>query len=61
MNPVKKLPIVELNGEILTQSYAILRHFARLLGAYEGDDEEEQYWTDAMCDIATDCTWSFCS
>jgi len=55
MNPTANIPIVELNGRILTQSYAILRHFARQLGAYDGETEEEKYWADAMCDIVLDC------
>lgn len=55
MNPLKTLPIVELNGKILTQSYAILRHMARLLGSYEGENEDEKYWTDVICDIGVDC------
>lgn len=54
-NPTATVPIVELNGKILTRSYAILRHFARQLGKYEGETEEEKYWADAMCDIAIDC------
>lgn len=55
LNPTATIPVVELNGKILTQSYAMLRHFGRLLGAYDGQTEEEKYWTDAMCDIAIDC------
>lgn len=54
-NPTTTIPIVEINGKILTQSYAILRHFARQLGKYDGETEEEKYWADAMCDIAVDC------
>ena len=55
LNPAQTLPIIELNRKILTQSYAILRHFARRLGKYEGKTEEEVYWTDAVCDIVADC------
>ena len=55
MNPMSKVPVIELNGQILTQSYAILRHFARQLGKYDGETEEEKYWADAMCDIVIDC------
>lgn len=55
MNPTGFIPVIELNGRILTQSYAILRHFARQLGKYEGKTEEEIYWADAMCDIGIDC------
>ena len=47
--------LVEINGKILTQSYAIVRHFARQLGAYDGKTEDEKYWVDAMCDLASDC------
>ncbi|KAL9087150.1 MAG: hypothetical protein Q9165_006801 [Trypethelium subeluteriae] len=55
LNPLGTLPLVLLNDKILTQSYAILRHFARQLGAYEGGTEEEKYWTDVVCDIVIDC------
>lgn len=55
LNPSATIPVIELNGRILTQSYAILRHFARQLGAYDGKTEDEKYWADAMCDIAIDC------
>lgn len=48
------------NGKILTQSYAILRHWGRQLGAYDGKTEDEKYWADAICDIVTDC-WSHSS
>ncbi|KAI4278233.1 MAG: hypothetical protein LQ337_001174 [Flavoplaca oasis] len=58
-NPTATVPIVEINGKILTQSYAILRHFARLLGKYDGETEEEKYWADAMCDIAIDWRTQF--
>ncbi|KAL8787941.1 MAG: hypothetical protein Q9213_001968 [Squamulea squamosa] len=60
-NPTTNIPIVEINGKVLTQSYAILRHFARLLGKYDGETEEEKYWADAMCDIAADWRTSFIS
>ena len=43
MNPTGKIPVVELNGQVLTQSYPMLRHFARLLGQYDGETEEEKY------------------
>ena len=55
MNPLGSLPIVVLNGQNLTQSYAILRHFARRLGEYEGETEEEKYWADVICDAVIDC------
>lgn len=55
MNPTAKIPVVKLNGKILVQSYAILRHLARQLGAYDGETEEGEYWAEAMCDIAIDC------
>ncbi|KAF2706543.1 glutathione S-transferase [Pleomassaria siparia CBS 279.74] len=54
LNPTATIPVVELNGKILTQSYAILRHFSRLLGAYDGKNEEEKYWADLICDIVID-------
>ncbi|EON67430.1 hypothetical protein W97_06683 [Coniosporium apollinis CBS 100218] len=54
MNPTASVPVIELNGRILTQSYAVLRRMARQLGAYDGETEEEKYWADAMCDVAID-------
>ena len=55
LNPVKTMPVVKLNGKSLTQSYAILRYFAKILEAYDGKTPEEQYWVDALCDIVSDC------
>jgi prostaglandin-H2 D-isomerase / glutathione transferase len=56
MNPCGNVPIIEMpNGKILTQSYAILRHWARCMGAYDGKTEDEKYWVDAICDIVVDC------
>ncbi|KAG8526308.1 uncharacterized protein KY384_000301 [Bacidia gigantensis] len=54
LNPVKTIPVVKLNGKILTQSYAILRHFARVLGKYGGQSEDEEYWIDAITDVVSD-------
>ena len=59
-NPAKTVPIVELNGKTLTQSYPILRHLARLLGKYDGETEEEKYWADVICDIGIDCELLHC-
>lgn len=55
LNPTATIPVIELGGKILTQSYAILRKMTRLLDKYDGTTEDEKYWTDAMCDIAIDC------
>ena len=55
MNPTTTIPVIELNGRILTQSYPTLRHFARQLRAYEGETEEEMYWADVICDVVADC------
>lgn len=55
LNPTGNIPIVELDGHILTQSYAILRHFARLLNAYDGKTLEEKYFVDVITDIVVDC------
>ncbi|TVY81413.1 Glutathione S-transferase P [Lachnellula suecica] len=55
MNPTGNIPVLEMpNGKILTQSYAILRHWSRQLGAYDGKTEDEKYWADAICDIVVD-------
>ena len=56
MNPTGNIPIIEMpNGKILTQSYAILRHWGRQMGGYDGKTEDEKYWVDAICDIVIDC------
>ncbi|MCJ1308199.1 hypothetical protein MMC25_001852 [Agyrium rufum] len=54
MNPVKTLPILELNGQSITQSYPMLRYLAHKLDAYDGQDDYEKYFVDAMCDICID-------
>ena len=44
----------------MTQSYAIIRHFSRVLGnAYDGDTEDEMFWVDRMCDITIDWRTKF--
>lgn len=58
MNPLQAVPIVELNGQILTQSYAILRSWSRQLGMYEGVGEGERYFVDVVCDLGADCDYS---
>jgi len=55
LNPTGNIPVVELNGKILTQSYAMVRHFGRQLGAYDGKTEDEKYFADVICDICVDC------
>ena len=58
LNPTGNIPIIEMpGGKILTQSYAIIRHWARQLGAYDGKTEDEKYWADAICDIVIDCSY----
>ncbi|KAF2131681.1 glutathione S-transferase-like protein [Dothidotthia symphoricarpi CBS 119687] len=55
LNPAATIPVVELDGRILTQSYAMLRHFSRLLdGVYDGKTEAEKYFTDQICDMVID-------
>lgn len=57
MNPTGNIPVIEMpNGKILTQSYAILRHWARQMGGYDGKTEDERYWVDAITDIVIDCS-----
>jgi glutathione S-transferase len=56
MNPTGNIPILEMpDGQILTQSYPILRHFSRILGLYDGKTEGEKYFVDQICDIVIDC------
>jgi prostaglandin-H2 D-isomerase / glutathione transferase len=60
LNPTGNLPVVELNGQAITQSYPILRHFSRVLGnAYDGDSEAEMFWVDRICDIVIDWRTKF--
>lgn len=54
MNPLKAVPVVELNGKILVQSYPTLRFLARTLGAYDGTTSEEMYVVDQICDLGID-------
>ncbi|KKY16982.1 putative glutathione s [Phaeomoniella chlamydospora] len=55
LNPTGNVPILQLNGKTYTQSYPILRHFSRVLGnKYDGEDEDEVYFTDRICDIVID-------
>lgn len=60
MNLTGNVPVVDLNGQIMTQSYAILRRFSRILGnQYDGDTEEEMFWVARMCDITIDWRTKF--
>ncbi|KAG4438589.1 hypothetical protein IFR05_005913 [Cadophora sp. M221] len=62
MNPTGNIPIIEMpNRKILTQSYAILRHWSRQMGGYDGKTEDEKYWVDAICDIVVDWRTLFIS
>ena len=58
INPVLSVPVVELSGRNLCQSYAVMRLWARQLSQYDGATDYEKYWVDAMCDIGTDCEFS---
>ncbi|QRW12742.1 glutathione S-transferase [Ceratobasidium sp. AG-Ba] len=54
LNPLKSLPVVEIEGSKYVQSYAILRLWARQLGSYDGKTDLERYYVDAITDIASD-------
>jgi glutathione S-transferase len=54
-NPTTNLPFIEIGGKYLTQTYAILRHWARQLGGYDGKTENEKYFVDQITDIVIDC------
>lgn len=65
-NPMGSLPVFELDGHeppLMTQSYAILRHFARVLGGddggYDGNTEAEKVWVDRICDVVGDWRGKF--
>ncbi|CAE6445416.1 unnamed protein product [Rhizoctonia solani] len=59
LNPLKSLPVVEVRGAKYIQSYAILRLFARQLGKYDGKNDLERYYVDAINDIASDWRTKF--
>ncbi|KAG8716369.1 hypothetical protein FRC11_001611 [Ceratobasidium sp. 423] len=59
LNPLKSLPVVEIGGAKYIQSYAILRLFARQLGKYDGKNDLERYYVDAINDIASDWRTKF--
>lgn len=54
INPLKSLPAVEIGGAKYCQSYALLRLWARQLGKYDGKNDLEKYYVDAIADIASD-------
>ncbi|ELU42122.1 hypothetical protein AG1IA_03855 [Rhizoctonia solani AG-1 IA] len=54
LNPLKSLPVVEIGGAKYAQSYAILRLLSRQLGKYDGKNDLERYYVDAINDIASD-------
>ncbi|CAE6425360.1 Glutathione S-transferase P 1 [Rhizoctonia solani AG-1 IB] len=59
LNPLKSLPVVEIGSTKYTQSYAILRLFASKLGRYDGKNDLERYYVDAINDIASDWRTKF--
>ncbi|KAF8608258.1 glutathione S-transferase-like protein [Ceratobasidium sp. AG-I] len=54
LSPTNSLPVVELAGAKYSQSYALLRLWARQLGKYDGKTDLEKYYVDAITDIASD-------
>ncbi|KAJ1306186.1 hypothetical protein OPQ81_010895 [Rhizoctonia solani] len=59
LNPLKSLPVVEIGDAKYAQSYAMLRLFARQLGKYDGKNDLERYYVDAINDIASDWRTKF--
>ncbi|KAG9118774.1 hypothetical protein FRC07_006540 [Ceratobasidium sp. 392] len=59
LNPLKSLPVIEINGAKYAQSYALLRLWARQLGKYDGKTDLERYYVDAITDIASDWRTKF--
>ena len=53
-SPVGSVPYVELGGKMLTQSYPMLRLFARQLKAYDGTTDESKYFVDVINDLSLD-------
>ncbi|GAB1192540.1 hypothetical protein APSETT444_001732 [Aspergillus pseudonomiae] len=49
-----KVPVLEYEGQILTQHLPILRYLARELGEYDGNTSLEKYLLDAVADVYTD-------
>lgn len=42
LNPMGEVPVLQIDGRILTQSGVMLRHLARRTGRFDGVSEEEQ-------------------
>ncbi|CAE6458308.1 unnamed protein product [Rhizoctonia solani] len=59
LNPLKSLPVVEIGDAKYVQSYALLRLLARQLGKYDGKNDLERYYVDAINDIASDWRTKF--
>lgn len=54
INPVGSVPYVMLADKTLTQSYPILRLWARQMGKYDGTTDAEKYFVDVCNDLALD-------
>jgi prostaglandin-H2 D-isomerase / glutathione transferase len=60
LNPTGKMPVIQLNSKVYTQTYPTFRYWSRLLGnAYDGDTLEETYQVDRLNDIGVDYRNSF--
>ncbi|CAG8909084.1 unnamed protein product [Penicillium egyptiacum] len=49
-----QLPALEYKGSVYTQHIPTLRYFARELGAYDGETNQEKYIVDAVADLYVD-------
>ncbi|KAI9340211.1 glutathione S-transferase [Obelidium mucronatum] len=53
------LPLLEIDGTVLTQHVPILRYIAKKIGKYGGSTDEEAYKLDQFSDVITDWRFSF--
>ncbi|KAG8739058.1 hypothetical protein FRC10_006215 [Ceratobasidium sp. 414] len=54
ISSLKSLPVIEINSAKYSQTYSLLRLWARQLGKYDGKTDLERYYVDAIADIASD-------
>ena len=53
-SPVGSVPYVEIGDKTLTQSYPMLRLFARQMNAYDGKTDAAKYFVDVINDLSLD-------
>ncbi|KAJ3256985.1 hypothetical protein HK103_004968 [Boothiomyces macroporosus] len=62
MNPTGHIPVVSLNGIHYWAHIPMLRYFAKKLGQFNGNSDEEDFFIDQILDICNDWrfSWAAC-